>query len=352
MLFVAVFSEVFLARMKVFFAAPLLLMLAASSAADDKQAAMDAIMVKLGASSELFFSELEKRSIETAENETAVSEVCNETTIIQLFTDLSIECQNFLFEAVTRYEFDAESYIMCESCGSTLYRILQCLDAGSTELELYDLLCTRNENGDTCYRTVSGDATEEAEIFAKCADMACSDECREVLHTSFDSYGCCLYSLVALNRSAAAARDMWAACGLIQPVTCDGPFGGGGRSPYEDVEELPWTGEEEEEEEEEELTTEDVISSTMVPTDVTTTVIPTNTEPVPSPMQLPTSESTTTTTITTTTTEEGSTTASVAMESATEQQRSGDVISGGAELVTANLYVLSLLIPTLIFAVL
>ena len=146
-------------------------------------------MERLKLGGERFLSASEKRSIPMDDEAT-----CSDARISELFSELSDSCQNYLFEATAQYEFEEESIIICESCGRSLYSILECLDSGPTELELFDVLCTENESGDTCYSLLSGEGVEEDEIFAECGDMACSDECRRKLQESFDEYGCCLYS--------------------------------------------------------------------------------------------------------------------------------------------------------------
>ena len=215
-------------------------------------------MERLKLGGERFLSASEKRSIPMDDEAT-----CSDARVSELFSELSDSCQNYLFEATAQYEFEEESIIICESCGRSLYSILECLDSGPTELELFDVLCTENESGDTCYSLLSGEGVEEDEIFAECGDMACSDECRRKLQESFDEYGCCLYSLVSLNESADSARDMWAACGIVEPGMCAPAFGDGPdvtlpTLPPVDVEELP-------SEDDEESVTEDIPSSTTQP---------------------------------------------------------------------------------------
>ena len=296
--------------------APLVLMLilATSTAVDAvgfKQETLDAVMEKIfGSNRDLVPQKRSAAEMERTENTTAT---CSDDRILQLFSRLSLQCQNYLFEAVTDYDFEAESAVMCQSCGAPLYSILECLDSTPDEMGLFDVLCAENENGDTCYSLLSGNGAEEAEVFAKCGDMNCPDECRRKLQESYADYGCCLYSLVALNDSVDAARDMWRSCGLPEPLTCSGFFfdggsGGGGvisqpTADTVDIEALPTIGIDEEEEEEE-MVTDELLITTSTPTaqgtNATARETPAETEPTSTESPPPTTTQTTTTTATTT----------------------------------------------------
>ena len=96
--------------------------------------------------SERFLSSSEKRSIPMDDG--AGGTTCSDGRISELFSELSESCQNYLFQATAEYEFEEESTIICESCGRPLYSLLECLNSGPTELELFDVLCTENENSD------------------------------------------------------------------------------------------------------------------------------------------------------------------------------------------------------------
>lgn len=150
--------------------------------------------------------------------------MCSDEKITEILSDLSSGCQNYLFDKESSYEFEEESRVLCQSCGVTLYSLLKCFNTSSTNLELYDVLCTENENGDTCYHVMSGDGIEEEDIISKCQDMSCSDACHDSLQNSFQQYGCCLYSLLALNTSMTMVHDMWSACGLEEPGMCNPAF--------------------------------------------------------------------------------------------------------------------------------
>lgn len=170
---------------------------------------------------------LNKRSATDGEEESGMNTTCSEERIDELMSSLPDDCSYYLFFEVVGYDFEQESEILCNSCGSVLYSLLQCLGTNDKEMELYSTLCTANENGDTCYELLSGEGVEELEIVSKCNDMMCTDECRSSLENSFLQYGCCLYSLVALNTSMTAVHDMWSACGIEEPGMCSPAFSGG-----------------------------------------------------------------------------------------------------------------------------
>ena len=328
-----------------------------------KPVVRDAIMERLLLSSEQFFSRSEKRSVSTEDDLAAPETNCNYSSIRQLFSQLSPDCQNFLFDAATQYDFEEESSIMCESCGRTLYSILQCLHSGPTELEMFDVLCTENENGDACYRLVSGEGAEEDEVFAECGDMECSDECRRRLRESFAEYGCCLYSLVALNGSATVARDMWASCGLAEPGMCAPAFrddsGTSDAPPPSDAEELPT------DDEDESATEETSSSATSPPNTETSRETPAKTEAsasdstssateapgVSSGPETTTEEISSVSTPKATTSSEETTVASseAATAEAGDGERGADsaLVRGEAQLLTVN-YAISLVVPVLI----
>ena len=169
-------------------------------------------------------SDKDKRSSSiTAEENDPMN--CSQDRIIEMITRLSLPCQNYLFkEEIVHDEFEDESSIICENCGSQLYSLLKCLNTNTNDLELYNVLCTHNENGNKCYELINGKGEEESEIISKCRNMNCSDECRASLEESFSRYGCCLYSLVALNTSMIMVHDMWQACGIEEPGMCSPAF--------------------------------------------------------------------------------------------------------------------------------
>ena len=203
----------------------ILLAVAITSSAVGSESVEDVMKMS---SSIIQLSEQDKRSVSTLTDDddgSTDSVSCRSDRVFELLAGLSIGCQNYLFSADTAYEdFEEESSVICEKCGPQLYSLLQCLDADSSDLEMYDVLCTRNENGDKCYELLSGEGDEEREIIAECHDMTCSDECRENLEESFSRYGCCLYSLVALNTSMTMVHDMWSACGVEEPGMCRPTF--------------------------------------------------------------------------------------------------------------------------------
>ena len=270
-----------------------------ASAVKTSNTPFETIMDMLKMGSERFLSSSEKRSIPMDDG--AGGTTCSDGRISELFSELSESCQNYLFQATAEYEFEEESTIICESCGRPLYSLLECLNSGPTELELFDVLCTENENGDNCYSLLSGDGAEEDEIIAECGDMACSDECRRILQESFEEYGCCLYSLVAINGSEAGARDLWAACGITEPGMCAPAFIASPSLPTlppVDVEESP------DDDEEEPTTIDEASSSTTQPPNTETSHV----TPAATETAQPTSASSPTTA--TTTEEEGTTTGS------------------------------------------
>ena len=335
-------------NMNMFIALMILVLVTDTATAAKKP--LDTIMDKLLLSSERFLSPLEKRSV-PMDDQPVASTTCSDARIGELFSELNDSCQSFLFDA-TQYNFEEESNIMCESCGTTLYSILQCLDAGQTELELFNVLCTENENGDTCYRLVSGEGVEEDEIFAECGDMVCSDECRRKLQESFDEYGCCLYSLVALNGSEAAAHDMWDACDITGPGMCAPAFeedSNESETPPTlpvDVEELP------SDDEEKSVTNETPSSTTLPPNTEASRETSATTEA---------SQPTTKTSIPTTTTTEGDKSSTTAATSNSESSNMPTAVSdresegtdaallrGAANTPVVN-FAVSLIVPLLVF---
>ena len=146
--------------------------------------------------------------------------LCSNERITELLDQLSSGCKSYLTDEDGFYEFEEESTIICQSCGDTLFSFLKCLGTDPADLELFNVLCTGNENGDTCYHLMNGDGIEVEEIVSKCQDMTCSIACRDSLQNSFLQYGCCLYNLIALNTSEDMVHDMWSACGLDEPGLC------------------------------------------------------------------------------------------------------------------------------------
>ena len=161
-----------------------------------------------------------KRTVTTDEDSDELNLRCSAEKVTEIIAELSVDCQNYLFEEEGSYEFDEESTVMCKSCGSTLFSLLQCIDTDPIELELFNILCADNGNGDTCYSILSGEGVEEADVVEECRDLTCSDECLSIIKESFSNFGCCLYSLVAANTSATMARDIWSVCGLDVPSLC------------------------------------------------------------------------------------------------------------------------------------
>ena len=165
-----------------------------------------------------------KRTIDTDKDGDELNLRCSVEKVTEIIAELSVGCLNYLFEEEDSYEFENESTVMCESCGSTLFSLLQCVDTDPIELELFNILCADDGNGDTCYSLLSGDGIEEADVIEKCQDLTCSDECLSIIKESFSDFGCCLYSLVAANTSATMARDIWSVCGLDVPSLCAPAF--------------------------------------------------------------------------------------------------------------------------------
>jgi hypothetical protein len=149
---------------------------------------------------------------------------CSEEKLDDILVRLSVTCQNYLFQEEDSLEFEEESTLMCDSCGSTLFSLLECVNTDPTELKLFNALCADNENGDTCYSLLSGEGMEEGGVIEKCQDLTCSGECFSVLQESLSDFGCCLYSLVATNTSVTMARNIWSVCGLDLPTECAPAF--------------------------------------------------------------------------------------------------------------------------------
>lgn len=170
-------------------------------------------------------SSLGKRAVSDSVPERDDGLLCSEDEIIRLFTNLGTICQNFIFDAnLEDIDFDDVSLIFCEECGDNLYAFLRCFDIGLTNFAVYDVLCATNANNDTCHSILNEDGITE-DIIAKCDDLKCSDECRDVLIDTVSEYGCCLYSLVAIDTSMSTVKDIWSACGLEEPDICDPAFG-------------------------------------------------------------------------------------------------------------------------------
>ena len=169
---------------------------------------------------------VDERAAVTGMQGGAIEMMCTEERITELVDELLqiSECQDYLFDDTVFLDFEQESQIICDHCGSTLYTLLQCLGVSPAELNLFDVICTDNENGDKCYQLLSGEGVEEEQVVSQCEDMTCSDACRMELQDSFSQYGCCLYSLVAVNTSMTTVSDIWSACNIPEPDICAPAF--------------------------------------------------------------------------------------------------------------------------------
>ena len=173
-------------------------------------------------------SSLNKRAVSDSVAERDNGLFCSEEEVIRLFTNLETICQNFIFNAnVEETDFDEAFSILCKQCGDDLYALLKCFDTSLIDFAAYDVLCATNNNNDTCYSLFefTDDGIEAEDIISKCDDLKCSNECRDVLNDTFAEYGCCLYSLVAINTSMSTVNNIWSACGLEEPDICDPAFG-------------------------------------------------------------------------------------------------------------------------------
>ena len=127
------------------------------------------------------------------------------------------------------------SELSCDTCGKPLYDYLRCTD--SPNVANVNATCTRNENGEFCYRTVySLDGTIDiSSVFQACSgtifsltNASCSEDCMNTLRSWTNAAGCCITSVYGLvndtNVQLLLADRFWISCQVDRPGACPEAF--------------------------------------------------------------------------------------------------------------------------------
>ena len=127
------------------------------------------------------------------------------------------------------------SELSCDTCGKPLYDYLRCTD--SPNVANVNATCTRNENGEFCYRTVYPlDGTIDiSSVFQACSgtifsltNASCSEDCMNTLRSWTNAAGCCITSVYGLvnntNVQLLLADRFWRSCQVDRPGACPEAF--------------------------------------------------------------------------------------------------------------------------------
>ena len=127
------------------------------------------------------------------------------------------------------------SELSCDTCGKPLYDYLRCTD--SPNVANVNATCTRNENGEFCYRTVYPlDGTIDiSSVFQACSgtifsltNASCSEDCMNTLRSWTNAAGCCITSVYGLvndtNVQLLLADRFWISCQVDRPGACPEAF--------------------------------------------------------------------------------------------------------------------------------
>ena len=153
---------------------------------------------------------------------------------ISLVQNLPAACQQYanLQFLYTAAYVNPDTFIadFCDStCGRRAYDYFVACDAitDDNEAAVVDFLCAQTDDGDDCARIYS-DGTLETVFSSPCAsisDTFCSDECSDVLQEPVKRWGCCLFTLTALDDNVTFIEGIVEQCRLPgNPHLCIGGF--------------------------------------------------------------------------------------------------------------------------------
>lgn len=154
---------------------------------------------------------------------------CSDERVNEIVDNFPDECTSVLAD-VSDCGRQCLSMVCSDSCFQPFYSFFDECFNDPTLTAVWELVCSRNEDGTLCFDTVS-DLLEDAEaaLINACEDStttSCSDSCMEELEKSNSETGCCLYTLVTLAASQKEADEIWAACDVDTPDLCTGRFTG------------------------------------------------------------------------------------------------------------------------------